>query len=78
MFNSEWLKPQIIDIDNTISVVKDLHEKLIAFSSFMVNYLNLDMMFETENGTAILNNVKPKSTYKRILSRLVQAQSEEK
>jgi hypothetical protein len=66
-FNSDWIKPQILDIDNTISVVKDLHEKLIEFSNFMLDYLNLDMMFETENGTAILNNVKPKSTYKRIL-----------
>lgn len=66
-FNRDWIKPKIIDIDETINILKRIHIKLMKFSNFILEYLNLENMFEVEDDVIVLNTIKKKSSYKKLL-----------
>jgi hypothetical protein len=67
-FNSKWIKPILIDIDETIELVKRVHIKLVAYGSFVLDFINLDNLFKVnDEGNCMLNYIRKKSDYKRIL-----------
>ncbi|MBZ9624415.1 hypothetical protein G9F71_016310 [Clostridium sp. FP2] len=66
-FNGKWIEPRLIDIDETIEIIKNVHIKLVAHGRFILNFMNLENMFCTnEEGNKILNRIRKKSDYKRI------------
>lgn len=67
-FNSDWIKPKLIDIDETVELLKRVHIKLLQYARFVLNFLNLDNMFIVdENGNGIINRIRKKADYKKIL-----------
>jgi len=67
LFNSRWIEPELIDIDEVIEIVSRIHVKLIELGRFILDFMNIDKMFEIdENGKSILNKIQKKSLYKRI------------
>lgn len=68
IFNSDWVKPKIIDIDETIELLKNIHIKLIKFSRNIKEFIDFDGMFEkTEDGKINGSVIKNKRTYKKII-----------
>lgn len=65
-FNRDWISPKVIDIDETINTLKEIHIKLMQFSDYILEYLNLENMFEIEDGAIVLNTIKKKDSYKKI------------
>lgn len=67
IFNSKWIEPKLVDIDDTIELLKRVHVKLITLGRFILNFMNLDNVFAIdENGDRILNEIRKKSDYKKI------------
>lgn len=68
VFNSKWIEPRVIDIDDTIKIVRNVHIKLIEYGRYVLKFMNLDDMFQKdEQGNAILNIRRKKSDYKKII-----------
>lgn len=66
-FNSRWIEPELIDIDQTIELIKRVHVKLVEYGRFILNFMNLEDMFVTdEKGNGVINKIRKKSDYKRI------------
>jgi len=58
---------EMIYIDEVIEIVSRIHVKLIELGRFILDFMNIDKMFEIdENGKSILNKIQKKSLYKRI------------
>lgn len=66
-FNEQWIEPSIIDIDETIDLVKKVHIKLVEHGRYILEFMNIEGMFITdENGNKMLNHIRKKSDYKKI------------
>lgn len=66
-FNSRWIEPKLVDIDDVIEVTSRVHSKLIDFGKFIFNFMDTENMFVLdENGNAIINRIQKKSKYKKI------------
>lgn len=65
IFNSEWIEPELIDIDETIELLKRIHIKLVEYGRYILNFMNLnDMFIADEKGIHLI--IRDKSVYKRI------------
>lgn len=61
IFDLDWVKPKIIDIDDTIELLKKVHIKLIDFGKKVKEFIDFESMFEiTEDGKINLNVIKDK------------------
>lgn len=68
IFSSEWVEPKIVDIDETIELLKNVHVKLIKLARDIKDFINFDDMFErTEDGKIKGNIIKDKASYKKII-----------
>jgi len=68
-FNSDWIKPKLIDIDDTVELLRRVHIKLLRYARFILNFMNIDNMFIVdENGYGIINQIRKKADYKKILT----------
>jgi hypothetical protein len=67
-FTTDWIKPIVVDIDETVDLLKDIHHKLIKFTREIVDFMNFNEVFEkNEDNILIFNKIRDKSKYKRII-----------
>ncbi len=67
-FDTEWIEPDVIDIDDTINILKDIHIKLLEFARFILDYMDFDNMFEVDDQEQyVMNTIKNKRDYKKII-----------
>lgn len=68
VFELSWIEPLIIDIDETIGKMSQVHEELINFARKIKDFINFDEMFELdEEGNIVLGLIKDKREYKKII-----------
>ncbi len=67
IFNSKWIDPDIVDIDETIQLIKSVHEKFIIYGRYVMNSMNFNSVFELdESGNWLVNKIREKTDYKKI------------
>jgi len=67
-FNSRWIEPKLIDIDEIIEIASRVHCKLIEYGRFILKFMNINDMFELdENGNGIINKIKKNHCIKELI-----------
>ncbi|AEV69542.1 hypothetical protein [Acetivibrio clariflavus] len=68
IFNLNWVKPRVIDIDRTIELLKKVHIKLIDFGNKIKNFIDFENILGiTEDGKINGNVFEDKKSYKKII-----------
>lgn len=68
IFDSSWIEPLVIDIDSTVNLLANVHEKLVSYAREILDYMDIYNVFkEDEDGNYRLNVIKSKDRYKKLI-----------
>ncbi|ESU71174.1 hypothetical protein T260_15060 [Geobacillus thermopakistaniensis] len=67
-FTTDWIQPIVIDIDETVDLLKDIHGKLVNFTREIIDFMNFDQVFERDKDNVFqINRIRDKSEYRKII-----------
>ena len=67
-FTTKDIEPKKIDIDETVDVLKDVHQKIISLGLFLLKFIEFENMFEHDTeGSRIFNETRSRKEFKKLI-----------